>query len=587
DSAQTQVQLSACPGETAAWNGQNLPPGGPYPFALTAANGCDSTVFVTVLPLDSAQTQVQLSACPGETAAWNGQNLPVGGPYPFALTAANGCDSTVLITVLELVAPQTTLQLGACPGETAAWNGQNLPVGGPYPFTLPAANGCDSTVLITVLELVAPQTTLQLGACPGETAAWNGQNLPVGGPYPFTLPAANGCDSTVLITVLELVSPQTTLQLGACPGETAAWNGQNLPVGGPYPFTLPAANGCDSTVLITVLELVAPQTTLQLGACPGETAAWNGQNLPVGGPYSFVLPAANGCDSTILITVMALDSVQTQVELSACAGETVAWNGQNLAPGGPYPFIFEANNGCDSTVLVTVLELDSAQNQVDLSVCPGQTAIWNGQSLPVGGPYPFVFAAANGCDSTVLVRVNMFPGITIDLPAFAVVNLSTSLSLQPVISGTPPLQYLWTPAEGLSCQSCPDPVAYPVFNTWYAIQVTDAAGCVATDSIFVKVRSLCDVYFPNAFQPDDDGHNDWFYPQTASCVRLVRVLRVYGRWGELVFERRDFEPNVEALGWNGLFRQQEMNPGVFTWYAELELTNDQIERVQGDVTLIR
>jgi gliding motility-associated-like protein len=110
---------------------------------------------------------------------------------------------------------------------------------------------------------------------------------------------------------------------------------------------------------------------------------------------------------------------------------------------------------------------------------------------------------------------------------------------------------------------------------------------MASDSIWLRISPVCDVYLPNAFQPDDDGRNDWFYPQTASCVRLVRVLRVYSRWGELVFERRDFDPNEETLGWDGRFRQQEMTPGVFTWYGEFELTNGQQLLLGGDVTVVR
>jgi gliding motility-associated-like protein len=110
---------------------------------------------------------------------------------------------------------------------------------------------------------------------------------------------------------------------------------------------------------------------------------------------------------------------------------------------------------------------------------------------------------------------------------------------------------------------------------------------MASDSIWLRVNPACDVYFPNAFQPDEDGRNDWFYPQAAGCVRLVRIFRVYSRWGELVFERRNFTPNQENLGWDGRFRQCDVPPGVFTWFATFELINNQEILLKGDVTLVR
>lgn len=70
-------------------------------------------------------------------------------------------------------------------------------------------------------------------------------------------------------------------------------------------------------------------------------------------------------------------------------------------------------------------------------------------------------------------------------------------------------------------------------------------------------------------------------------MRSVLRFQVYSRWGELVFKRRSFASNEQALGWDGRFRQREMSPGVFAWYAEFELINGYTVRLQGDLTLVR
>jgi hypothetical protein len=49
----------------------------------------------------------------------------------------------------------------------------------------------------------------------------------------------------------------------------------------------------------------------------------------------------------------------------------------------------------------------------------------------------------------------------------------------------------------------------------------------------------------------------------------------------------DFQPNDPTLGWNGTFRGDDMNPGVFVWYMEVEFIDGVVELYKGDVTLLR
>ncbi len=51
------------------------------------------------------------------------------------------------------------------------------------------------------------------------------------------------------------------------------------------------------------------------------------------------------------------------------------------------------------------------------------------------------------------------------------------------------LAYAWSPAAGLSCTDCPDPVATPGVTTTYTVQVTDSYGCLETGSVNVALIS--------------------------------------------------------------------------------------------------
>jgi len=67
----------------------------------------------------------------------------------------------------------------------------------------------------------------------------------------------------------------------------------------------------------------------------------------------------------------------------------------------------------------------------------------------------------------------------------------------------------------------------------------------------------------------------------------IKSFFVFSRWGETVFEYHNFQPNNPAYGWGGKFRDELMNPAVFTWFAEAEFVDGRTELFEGDVTLMR
>jgi gliding motility-associated-like protein len=144
----------------------------------------------------------------------------------------------------------------------------------------------------------------------------------------------------------------------------------------------------------------------------------------------------------------------------------------------------------------------------------------------------------------------------------------------------------WSPPKGLSCTDCPSPDAGPNFNTTYQVQFTDANGCSNTASVEVIV--ICknaNVFIPNTFSPNGDGSNDVFYPRGKGLNR-VKLLRVFNRWGEVVFENREFPVNDPGTGWNGIYKGRKAQPDVYVYQAELYCDNGDIIRINGNIALI-
>jgi len=406
---ESSLELQACTGTSATYNGTELDPGDSQSFPLTASNGCDSVVHVTVIELPLFESDVQLQACTGSTAAFDGVLLDPGTAQSFTYTAANGCDSTVNVTVIELPVFETSLELEACTGSTAAYNGAELDPGEARSFTFAARNGCDSVVNVSVIELPVFESDLFLEACPGTSVTYNGTELPAGVAQSFTLTAANGCDSVVNVSVIELAVFESSLMLEACPGTTVIYNGTELPTGGNQSFTLTAGNGCDSVVNVSVIELAVFESSLQLEACAGSTVNFDGTELQPGTAQSFTYTAQNGCDSVIHVTAIELPVYEQGLQLQACTGNTVAYNGMDLPPGHFETFTFATQDGCDSIVHVTVQEVDILEESLQFFTCPQETVAYEGVALAPGDVQQFPFISYNGCDSIVTVSVFALP----------------------------------------------------------------------------------------------------------------------------------------------------------------------------------
>lgn len=120
----------------------------------------------------------------------------------------------------------------------------------------------------------------------------------------------------------------------------------------------------------------------------------------------------------------------------------------------------------------------------------------------------------------------------------------------------------------------------------YRILTSNACG-EAEDAVLVEVESCREVFIPNVFSPNSDGINDRFFLQDDGDVTVVLLMRIFDRWGGMVFEQSQFLPNDSALGWDGRFRGKPASAGVYTWFAELIFKDGKQELLSGTVTLVR
>ncbi|HXH18103.1 MAG TPA: gliding motility-associated C-terminal domain-containing protein, partial [Chitinophagales bacterium] len=155
--------------------------------------------------------------------------------------------------------------------------------------------------------------------------------------------------------------------------------------------------------------------------------------------------------------------------------------------------------------------------------------------------------------------------------------------------------YDWSPAQSLSCSTCESPIASPESTTLYTLIVTGANGCTGTAASLLVIQDTLDpnepcftsIYVPNAFSPNGDGYNDQFNVMGRGITEMH--LRVYNRWGELIFETRSM--NLTD-GWDGTYKGKPLNPDVFVYHVEVVFCDGTrlisgSPYKKGSVTLLR
>ncbi len=162
------------------------------------------------------------------------------------------------------------------------------------------------------------------------------------------------------------------------------------------------------------------------------------------------------------------------------------------------------------------------------------------------------------------------------------------LRLQPVVTGGKARNWAWTPALGLSCTNCEQPVVSQTGSSMqYLVTATNEYFCTDSAVFDLKTYIRKTVDMPNAFSPNGDGVNDVFYVIGSLKIASVKDFMIYDRWGRPVFERHNIPANDRLYGWDGTTGKR--NPGVdtYVYVINLLMADGTTESVRGTVVVIR
>jgi gliding motility-associated-like protein len=268
-----------------------------------------------------------------------------------------------------------------------------------------------------------------------------------------------------------------------------------------------------------------------------------------------------GCvkNDTINVRVRKPFTVQVQPGDTLCAGEQMKLNA----------------TGADQYQWIPSTGLDNA-NSASPKASPGTTTVYT----VVGKDNDNCFA------DTGHVTVKVYPIPVIFAGNDTTVNTGNTVRLSPTWSNDV-TSFNWAPSGGLSCTNCSSPMADVKGSATYKVTATNQGGCVASDEI--TITSVCNGdnwFIPNTFSPNGDGVNDVFYVRGKGLYN-IHALRIFNRWGQLVFEKRNFMANDPAAGWDGKVNGKIADMDVYVYIVDIICDNSNIVPYKGNVALIR
>jgi len=299
-------------------------------------------------------------------------------------------------------------------------------------------------------------------------------------------------------------------------------------------------------------------------------------------------------------------------------------------PGTYSLIITDERNGCKDTTDITVIEIGNTLAEWDVTptppMCFGES---NGMVDVVGiaggdepkeysfnggpfgaatqfnnlsaGTYNLVVRDANGCEKDTVIVVPETPDIGIQAKDDLFKEAGEQVNLDTLILSTFGVlpqdadSILWYDNEtGDYMGMYPNSIEIDSLNRRYTFRVELwKNGCSKSDLITIFVKFTKRVYIPNVIIPGSNNPENKYLTIHGNKDRIkeIRFLRVYDRWGELIYSMDDVpysEPDGRSTeGWDGRFNGELLNPAVFVYHTQIEFFGGAVEDYYGDVTLIR
>jgi gliding motility-associated-like protein len=415
----------------------------------------------------------------------------------------------------------------------------------------------------------------------------------------YTVIATDSCgmDTTeieVLVFQNEITISEDTM---ICLGETAqlnvfgAFSASWTPSSG-----LSNPNSSNSTVTPTVTTIYTVSGVDSSG-CPYDTI----MTVFVANAFPTVFDAVNqevclGDSVQIYASGIAVNLYEWTPESTLLTpNDSLTW----AKPSETTTYVIKGSNGCSIDYDTLIVVVNTAQITVSnaLVVCPdadfevwasgGVSYMWSIAGILQSVDSNFVTSVnvpsrlsveiidSNNCRDTSSVFVSLLEQPPLELGPDIETFWGDQFTLKPI---TEEVRFQWSPSEGLSCDTCRNPIITSTDISIFYLTVTNSLGCTNRDSITIIYDGS--LYIPNSFTPNSDGFNDVFRAFGKSIIEFE--MSIYNRWGELLFYTQNM-----ANSWDGTYKGKPVKTETYIWKIKYTEVLGTGENRVGKVTLLR
>ncbi|RMG88417.1 MAG: gliding motility-associated C-terminal domain-containing protein [Bacteroidetes bacterium] len=218
---------------------------------------------------------------------------------------------------------------------------------------------------------------------------------------------------------------------------------------------------------------------------------------------------------------------------------------------------------CAEVFTDTIAVLPVPVSIFDTTICPFDSMEINGHFYGADTPDGLeiqVGEAASGCDSLIEMHLSLYPVSSFLIRDTLWEDESVRIGSETFYLGHPSGEVVFPGAGRYGCDSI-----------------------VRVELMFIERE----IYAPTAFSPNGDGLNEVWTLFGAPDVFQIKNLRIFDRWGGLVFEKSDLPPGAGQSGWDGRVKGQQAPGGIYIFLAEIGFADGRTRQISGDFLLIR
>jgi gliding motility-associated-like protein len=263
-----------------------------------------------------------------------------------------------------------------------------------------------------------------------------------------------------------------------------------------------------------------------------------------------------------------------------------------------YVVIKDSSNPCHDTCIVSIEERILQYNPYiianDTVICSGEIlslSMPQGENIdyywysdppglsdsgiivslkPEQSAFYYCVSSEWGCTKIDSIYIPVFDIPQFDLPDQISICLGDSILINPEVVAT---AYLWSDGDTL--------VPRYLNNIGQFSLTIYNHRCEWSDYINIDIKSDSLLKIPNVFTPNDDQINDKF--EVVVAYPEVYYLKVFNRWGEILFETSDWENQ-----WDGKYKNEPVSEGVYFYTCRYKSScNGQLMEKEGFVHILR